>query len=69
MFLNSLILVSDIQAGLWTPYLLWVQLISIPFLLLAMWIGSRLVARMSQQLFMKITYLLLFVSGISLLVK
>jgi len=36
---------------------------------LAMWIGSRLVARMSQQLFMKITYLLLFVSGISLLVK
>ena len=69
VFLNSLILVSDIQAGLWTPYLLWVQLISIPFLLLAMWIGSKLVARMSQQLFMKITYLLLFVSGISLLVK
>lgn len=69
VFLNSLILVSDIRAGLWTPYLLRLQLISIPFLLLAMWIGSKLVARMSQQLFMKITYILLFVSGISLLVK
>ena len=34
-----------------------------------MWIGSKLVARMSQDLFMKITYLLLFVSGVSLMVK
>ncbi|MGN0976274.1 MAG: sulfite exporter TauE/SafE family protein [Gemmiger sp.] len=69
VFLNSLILVSDIQAGLWTPYLIQVQLLSIPFLLLAMWIGSKLVARMSQALFMKITYVLLFVSGASLLIK
>lgn len=69
VFLNSLILVSDIRAGLWTPYLLKIQLLSIPFLLLAMWIGSKLVARMSQDLFMKITYALLFISGLSLLVK
>ena len=69
VFLNSLILVSDIRAGLWTPYLMKIQLLSIPFLLLAMWIGSKLVARMSQDLFMKITYALLFISGLSLLVK
>ena len=69
VFLNSLILFSDIQAGLWTPELIRLQLLSIPFLLAAMWIGSKLVARMSQDLFMKITYLLLFVSGVSLMVK
>lgn len=69
VFLNTLILVSDIRAGLWTPELVLVQLISIPFLLAAMWIGSRLVAKMSQQLFMKITYVLLFISGLSLIVK
>ncbi|MGN0983894.1 MAG: sulfite exporter TauE/SafE family protein [Gemmiger sp.] len=69
VFLNSLILAGDIRAGLWTPYLLKIQLLSIPFLLLAMWIGSKLVAHMSQDLFMKITYVLLLISGASLLVK
>lgn len=69
VFLNTLILFSDIRAGLWTPQLIKTQLISIPFLLAAMWIGSRLVAKMSQQVFMKITYVLLFISGVSLIVK
>lgn len=69
IFLNSLILLDDIRAGLWTPSLLMVQLISIPFLFAGMFIGSKLYARMSQRLFMTITYILLFISGISLLVK
>lgn len=69
VFLNSLVLLDDIRTGLWNPSLLKVQLISIPFLLAGMFIGSKLYARMSQQLFMKITYVLLFISGISLLVK
>ena len=30
---------------------------------------SKLVARMSQMVFMKLTYILLFISGLSLLVK
>lgn len=69
VFLNTLILVSDIQAGLWTASTSIALLITIPFLLLAMYIGSILVAKMSQELFLKITYVLLFVSGISLFVK
>ena len=40
-----------------------------PFLLAGMFIGSKLVARMSQMVFMKLTYILLFISGLSLLVK
>lgn len=67
--LNSLVLLTDIRAGLWHRELIAVQLIAIPFLLLGMFIGSKLYVRMSQQVFMIITYVLLFVSGISLLVK
>lgn len=69
VFLNSLILFDDIRAGLWNLELLKVQIISIPFLLAGMFIGGKLYAKMSQQLFMKITYVLLFISGVSLLVK
>ena len=65
----TFVLIDDIRTGLWNPSLLKVQLISIPFLLAGMFIGSKLYARMSQQLFMKITYVLLLISGISLLVK
>ncbi|MBS1483164.1 MAG: sulfite exporter TauE/SafE family protein, partial [Clostridium sp.] len=46
-----------------------IQVISVPFLLAGMEIGSRLYAKMSQRLFMMITYVLLFISGISLLAK
>lgn len=69
IFLNSMILADDIRAGLWTPGLCKIQLISIPFLLAGMFIGGKLYVRMSQRLFMIITYVLLFISGISLLVK
>lgn len=69
VFLNSMILVDDIRAGLWNAQLCKIQLISIPFLLLGMFVGGKLYARMSQRLFMMITYVLLFISGITLLVK
>lgn len=69
VFLNSLILFDDIRAGMWNLELLKIQMISIPFLLAGMFIGGKLYAKMSQQLFMKITYVLLLISGVSLLVK
>lgn len=69
IFLNTLILLDDVRAGFWTTELFIIQLISLPFLLAGMYIGSKLYVRMSQRLFMTITYVLLFISGISLLVK
>lgn len=69
VFLNSLILLDDIRAGLWNPELLRIQITAVPFLLAGMFIGGKLYARMSQRLFMMITYVLLFISGISLLIK
>lgn len=67
--LNTIILLDDIRSGLWNPELVKIQAASIPFLLAGMAVGSRLYAKMSQRLFMLITYVLLFVSGISLLIK
>lgn len=69
VFLNSIVLVDDIRTGLWNPSLLKIQLLAIPFLLAGMFVGSKLYAKISQQLFMKITFVLLLISGVSLLVK
>lgn len=69
IFLNTLILLDDIRNGYWTASLLKVQIISLPFLLAGMYIGGVLVKKMSQTKFMKLTYILLIISGVSLLVK
>ena len=69
IFLNTIILLDDIRMGYWTADLIKIQLISLPFLLAGMYIGSRLYRIMSQRLFMIITYVLLFISGCSLLIK
>ncbi len=69
IFLNGMILADDIRMGLWNAELVKTQLTAIPFLLAGMFIGAKLYARMSQKLFMMITYLLLFISGVLLLVK
>lgn len=65
--LNSIILLDDIHAGLWTVELVKMQVITAPLLFLGMAIGTKLYQCMSQEVFMKLTYILLFISGISLL--
>lgn len=69
IILNTIILFDDIHAGFWNAELIKLTLIALPFLIVGMAIGARLYKSMSQMLFMKLTYVLLFISGISLLVK
>lgn len=69
IILNTIILIQDIHTGLWTQKLLITQMISVPFLIAGMILGSVLVKRMSQELFMKLTYILLFLSGVLLMFK
>lgn len=59
IILNSMILVQDICAGMWNAGLVMTQCIPIPFLIAGMAAGSVLVKRMSQEIFMKLTYILL----------
>lgn len=66
---NGIIMISDMLAGAFTGTVLLELCIATPFLLAGMYIGSRLVQKMDQSFFMKLTYVLLLLSGISLLIK
>ena len=69
MVLDGILLVTQLISGDWSLPLLKTQLIALPVLILAMIIGSLLYKKMSQRLFMIITYILLLISGISLFFK
>ncbi|MGL4344668.1 MAG: TSUP family transporter, partial [Cellulosilyticaceae bacterium] len=65
--LNSYLLTKQIYTGLITQSILMLALLSVPVLLVAVIIGKKLYTRMDQNTFMKISYVLLLISGISLL--
>jgi uncharacterized membrane protein YfcA len=69
IFLNGIIFVSQIVNGMWNSNNLRIQFISIPPLIIGMFIGSVLSKQMSQRFFMVLTYVLLFVAGVSLFFK
>jgi uncharacterized protein len=69
VILNVLLLFDDYRQGLWDYNNLIILSIATPFLILGMFIGSKLYAIISQVLFMKVTYILLFVSGATLVLK
>ena len=69
IFLNGLIFLSHIYSGSFTPDVVRSSFISVPFLLGGMFAGSVLYKKMSQSFFVKLTYVLLLISGISLFFK
>ena len=69
IFLNGALLATQIASGQWTAELLKVQLISLPFLVMGMYIGSLLFRRMDQRFFMILTYILLLISAVTLFFK
>ena len=69
IFLNGIMLITQIAAGQWNARLLKVQLVSVPFLLAGMFAGSLLYKRLSQRVFMIITYILLLIAGATLFFK
>ena len=69
VFLNGLILATELVGGDWSMELATTALIATPFMLVGMYVGGKLCAKMSQQLFLKLTYALLLISGFSLLIK
>ncbi len=69
IFLNGIMFITHIVTGKWTKPTIITGAAAIPFLLAGMFIGSLLFKRMSKKAFMILTYVLLLISGISLLVK
>jgi len=66
---NGVIMISDIFAGAFTLPVVLQLCIATPFLFGGMYVGSKLVQKMDQSFFMKLTYVLLLLSGLSLLIK
>lgn len=66
--LNTGLMISDILKGYMTSEVLKMTGISILPLFLAIYVGNKIHEKIDQKLFMKITYILLFASGVSILV-
>lgn len=66
--LNSILLVSQIKSQSFNYGNLRLILLSIIPLIVATWIGKKLLKRVSQKVFLNMTYILLIISGISLIV-
>lgn len=69
IFLNGIIFLSHIINGSFTPSVIRSSLISVPFFLAGMFLGSILYKKMTQSFFIKLTYVLLLISGMSLFFK
>ena len=67
--LNSIILFSDIKAGYFDSKTLVLSGVSVAILFAALFIGNMIFRRMNKRWFMIITYVLMGISGVSLLIK
>lgn len=67
--LDLYLIIKQYAAGLLTASTLSITALGIPMLLLGVLLGSILAKKMSQALFLKLTYVLLIISGASLLLN
>jgi ATP-binding cassette subfamily B protein len=67
--LNTLILVTDIRAGYFNPKVFLSLGICVAILFAALWVGNIIFRHINKKWFMIITYVLMGISGLSLLVK
>lgn len=67
--LNSLIMITDITEGYFDLHLIYMLLISLAVLAAAMAVGNLIYKKMSKSVFLQLTYLLMLISGVSLLLK
>ena len=67
--LDLYLIIKQYAAGLLTASTLSITALGIPMLLLGVLLGGILAKKMSQALFLKLTYVLLIISGASLLLN
>lgn len=65
--LNLYLVIKQTAAGLMTASTVTITAWSIPALIIGVYLGNRLAEKMSQELFLKLTWLLLLISGAGLL--
>lgn len=67
--LNSIIMCDDIKQGYFNPKLMLLIAISIAILFGALWVGNVIFKHINKKSFMIITYVLMGISGLSLILK
>lgn len=67
--LNTVILFSDVKSGYFNTRLLILLAISVAILFAALWIGNMIFRHINKKWFMIITYVLMGISGLSLILK
>ena len=67
VILNSILIVPHFQAGYYTVQTIWTAVFSLLPLAASIWVGNLLYRHIRQEQFLKLTYVLLLVSGVSLL--
>jgi len=66
--LNFFLMVTQFRSGLVGTADIRLICISILPLLISTWLGKKLVCKVSQKVFLNLTYILLLISGVSLIV-
>lgn len=66
--LNTYLLIRQWSVGQLTPLVIQLSVVSIPVLIVAILIGKKLYDKMSQKAFLMLSYILLLISGVSLLI-
>ena len=69
ILLNGVLFVSDLHSGLFTADTTRLSLISVAVLAAALVVGNIVCKKLSRRVFMNLTYVLMLLSGVSLLVK
>lgn len=69
LVLNSIILATDVQSGYFVESTNAMMSISMAVLLFAMVVGNFIARKMNKKVFMILTYILMAISGLSLLIK
>lgn len=69
ILLNSIIMFSDVKTGYFDSNLIVIILICVAILIFALLLGNFVAKKLNQKVFMVITYVLMGISGMSLLVK
>lgn len=68
VILNSILVFQHVSSGFYTPYNMKIVLFSLIPLVLSIYIGNKLCMKINQKSFLKITYALLVISGITALI-
>ena len=64
--LNTFMMITQYRSGLFTTENVQLIAVSILPLFLATWLGGKLAQRLNQNVFLNLTYILLIISGVSL---